>query len=259
MLPNETPASRAMSRTVVSSYPRSRNERNAASRMRSRVRSPLVASELNMFRFLRDAARSAMPRTVRSPVRTRQMRSRAEESLECGAAAGEGCAAEDAVVVWSLEEVLAAFSADAPGVVVHVEVAEPAQEYAVVDVGAASVFVPVVDVVGFAPGWGSCAEDASAVAGCHDGALLLGEEALLAAEVEGASVGVEQDRYGTAAADVAFGGGDGDGVVLAFEVGGADPGAVGVGFGIEVGLGDEDADGGFAVAEECSVVDACAE
>jgi hypothetical protein len=62
------------------------------------------------------------------------MRSRAEESLECGAAAGEGCAAEDAVAVWSLEEVLAVFSSDAPGVVVHVEVAEPAQEYAVVDV-----------------------------------------------------------------------------------------------------------------------------
>src|SRR5690606_29923831 len=147
--------------------------------------------------------RSAIPRTVQSPVRTRQMRSRAEESLECGAAVVEGCAAGGAVAVGLFEEVLAVFSSDAPGVVVDVEVAEPAQEYAVVDVGAASVFVAVVDVVGFAPGWGSCAEDASAVAGCHGGALLLGEEALLAAEVEGASVGVEQDRHGATAADVA--------------------------------------------------------
>src|SRR5690606_26969204 len=151
----------------------------------------------------------------------------AEESLQCGAAAVQWCAAGGAVVVWSLEEVLAAFSADAPGVVVHVEVAEPAQEHAVVDVGAASVFVPMVDVVCFAPGGWSRAHDASAVAGGHRDALLLGEEALLAAEVEGAPVGVEQDRHGATAADVTLGGGDGDGVVLAFEVGGADPVAVG--------------------------------
>src|SRR5690606_14681258 len=85
--------------------------------------------------------------------RTRQPASSgAEESLQRGAAAVQGCATQDAVVVGSFEEVLAVFSADTPGVVVHVEVAEPAEEHAVVDVGAPVVGFPVVDVVGLCPG-----------------------------------------------------------------------------------------------------------
>src|SRR5690606_1629963 len=61
-----------------------------------------------------------------------------------------------------------------------------------------------------------------------------------------------------AVADVGFGGGDGDGGVRAYEVGGADPVAGGGGGRFEVGLGDEGAHGGDVVAEEEAVVDMCA-
>src|SRR5690606_24663595 len=74
------------------------------------------------------------------------------ESLQGGAAGGQGGAAEDAVGVGLFEEVGAAVSADAPVLVVQQQVAVPTQQDSVVDVGSAVVLVPVVDVVCFGPG-----------------------------------------------------------------------------------------------------------
>lgn len=74
-------------------------------------------------------------------------------------------------------------------------VMEPTEEDAAIAVGAATVGVPVVGVVGFAVRGGNAARGphASAVAHGESDALLRREEPLLPAHVEGVAAGVDRD------------------------------------------------------------------
>ena len=71
----------------------------------------------------------------------------------------------------------------------------PAQEESVGDVGFSVVGLPMVDVVGFGPGWWPVAvrPAAAAVAGGESGALPFGEEALVASDVDALAVVIEFD------------------------------------------------------------------
>jgi hypothetical protein len=74
-----------------------------------------------------------------------------------------------------------------------------AEEDTVGDVRSAAVPFPLVDVVSFTPGRGPVAAgpDAASVPNSEAFALLRGEEALLAADVDALAVVVEDDRDGT--------------------------------------------------------------
>ncbi len=98
------------------------------------------------------------------------------------------------------EEPFCAMAFDSPMVVVEQHVVMSAQQDTVVDVSAAVIVIPFVDVVGFAPGRRSVAggEDAPAVSHAQCGALASGEASFGSPVVEGSSTVedtlVEQDR-----------------------------------------------------------------
>ncbi len=72
----------------------------------------------------------------------------------------------------------------------------PAQQHAVVNIRAAAVALPLVNMMSFTPGWRPIAsrKDASAVPCCKCDALARGEQALCATYIKRTTL-VEQDRY----------------------------------------------------------------
>ena len=136
-------------------------------------------------------------------------------------------------------------SLDLPVVIVQEEMVVFAEQDSVGHVGAATVSGPVVDVVGFAPGWWSFAAGptASTVAFGKGRALAGCEESLLATHVERLAVLVEDDGDGALSAGETFDGFDRDRLLgsLQTPVSGA---------GDELLFGDRDADGGSSVPQQ---------
>ena len=156
------------------------------------------------------------------------------------------------VFCWSFEEILGTLSGDPPPAVVDGEVAEPAQQHPVINICSAVVFIPVVDVVRFAPRRWPVAHQAPPITGGKSCALLLGEESLLPPEVQHPpTVLVEQDRDRTGSADEPFRGCDRDGGILPFEERGAGSDAIRIGGGVEVAGGDQDPHGRLPVTRDC--------
>lgn len=170
---------------------------------------------------------------------------------ECGALAGhaDGCSLRvDAG--GRCEPVFVVVAGDVPAVVVEEQVVVSAEEDSVVDVGAAVISFPVLDVVGFGPGGWAVASGshASAVSGGQCDALTVGEESLFAPDVDGLAVGVDGDGDGAGVAHRAFDGFDGDGVGAAFDATVPDSFT-------KVVFADEEADGGFPCPQQFGRVD----
>ena len=97
---------------------------------------------------------------------------------------------------WRYQPVCRTITTYLPPLVVITQVVTPTEEDPVGEVGAAAVAVPMVDVVGLGPGWGSRAVGIHAPSVPHGqrSLLLLGEQALVTTEVEDGAGVVESDR-----------------------------------------------------------------
>ena len=108
--------------------------------------------------------------------------------------------------------------------VVQQQMVGMAEERPVGKVRTSVVFEPLVDVMRFCPRWRFLTVDpeASAVAYCHCGALFLGEESIVAADVDDLAVVVEFDAAGAGVAEQPVDGflGDGERVALDLPVSG---------------------------------------
>jgi len=97
-------------------------------------------------------------------------------------------------LAWWPGGVAAVFLPDLPAVLVDVAVAAPADQDEVVQVGAALVAFPPLDVVDLAARHGCGAADALLVAGDHGGALRRVRQPFLPADVEDLAVAVGDHR-----------------------------------------------------------------
>src|SRR6266542_4421620 len=88
-----------------------------------------------------------------------------------------------------------------------------AEEDEVVE-GCGSAVGPVNDVVGFAHGWGSAADDAAFVTSVEGSAQRAGDEAFLGADVEGFGVRAEDERDDPCVAGESSYGGCGQGIAM---------------------------------------------
>jgi len=98
------------------------------------------------------AARTRLRATLHLHARARHVaRSRTEGIFERSTAAGHGDHFARFRVGWG-EDVVRAGTRDLPTIVVRQQVVMPAEQYSVGDVGSPMITLPVIDVVGFAPG-----------------------------------------------------------------------------------------------------------